>query len=122
MARDSVVPTDLSVGVVTTTPAGVAINPTNGANIPSPGPFRKLSVRVTNTAGASHIVTFRAGTYPGSMGAALGDLVVTVPATTGDVVLQLDGSRHVQADGSINVDFETGMTGFISVLRRSRYA
>jgi hypothetical protein len=56
------------------------------------------------------------------MGAALGDLVVTVPATTGDVVLQLDGSRHVQADGSINVDFETGMTGFISVLRRSRYA
>jgi len=122
MARDNVAITDLKVNAVTTTPAGTAINPANGATIAAPGPMRKVSVRVTNTAASPYAVTFRAGTYPTSMNASLGDLAVTVPATTGDVVLQLDGSRFQQDDGSVSVDFATGMTGFISVLRRSKYA
>lgn len=116
MPRDAVAHTALSASAATATPAGVAINVGNGANIPALRESRVV-LRVTNTAGAAKKVTIRAGVNPPALRAGLGDLVVEVPATTGDVLIPIESARHAQADGSINVDYEAGHTGALSAIR-----
>ena len=117
MARDAVAITLLALNAGTATPAGTAINTTNGANIAVGGKTRKLIVRVTNTiTNAAHTVTFRAGVYPPALQSPVGDLAISVPQS-GDVLIALESARFVQADGSINVDYDAGMTGIVSAHR-----
>lgn len=117
MARDAVAITDLTLDTAENTPAGTVIAPANGATIPAGGKTDNLLIRVTNTNAAEKDATIKAGSNPPAMRAGLGDLVIPVPATSGDVVIVIEGARFVQADGSISVDFETGMTGKISAIR-----
>jgi hypothetical protein len=117
MPRDAVAHTVLASGAATTTPAGVAINPANNASITSLKDGSRIAVRVTNTSAAERPVIFRAGVNPPALRAGLGDLTVKVPLTTGDVLVVLESARFAQADGSINVDYETGHTGAISAVR-----
>lgn len=120
MARDAVSVTDLTSGAGTTTPAGVAISPTNGANITAVKDTNRVVVRVTNTNGTDRVVTFKAGANPPAIRKGLGDLALTVPATTGDVLVVLESARFVKADGSIDVDFGASMAGKISAVRIPR--
>jgi hypothetical protein len=93
---------------------------TNGVSVTAAKPERTL-IRVANTEGSTNTVTVKAGAYPPAMAKSLGDLVVTVAATTGvQYIGPLEGGRFKQADGSIWLDFETGMTGTIDVLEVPR--
>lgn len=117
MARDAVTVTALSANALNTNPAGTAINTTNGANIAGVKAGDRLLVRITNTNGTNRVATIKAGVNPPAPRKGIGDLAVTVPATTGDVLLVLETARFLQADGSINVDFAASMAGIISAVR-----
>lgn len=122
MARDAVSITTLASGVAATQPAGTAITPANGANIANVGDTSRLLVRVTNTNGSDRVVTFKASTAAHALRKGLGDLAVTVPASTGDKLVVLESARFKKADGSIDVDFGASMAGVISAVRMPKGA
>ena len=92
---------------------------TNGVVVDNAKPELML-IRVTNTEGSTNVVTIRAGDNPPAMAAGLGDLAVTVAATTGvQYIGPFESGRFLQggADaGDLHIDFETGMTGAIDIL------
>lgn len=114
MPRDSVTITTPALNAGTDTPAGTTINTTNGAVIAAGGRTRKMLLRITNTNGSDRVATVKAGVGPR---AGIGDLAITVPATTGDVLVPVESARFGQANGDIYVDFAASMAGKISALR-----
>jgi threonine dehydratase len=89
---------------------------TNGVVINAAEPERTV-LRVTNTEGSTNVVTVRAGDYPPALAAGQGDLTVTVAATTGVQYLgPFESGRVLQGNGTMEIDFETGMTGAIDAL------
>jgi hypothetical protein len=89
---------------------------TNGVVINSAEPERTL-IRVTNTEGSTNVVTVRAGDNPPAHAAGQGDITVTVAATSGVQFLgPFESGRVLQNNGSMEIDFESGMTGAIDVL------
>lgn len=89
---------------------------TNGVVINSAEPERIL-IRVANTEGSTNTVTVQSGDNPPAHAAGQGDLVVTVAATSGvQFIGPLESGRFLQNDGTLEIDFETGMTGTIDVL------
>lgn len=92
---------------------------TNGVVVDSAKPELML-IRVTNTEGSTNTVTIKAGDNPPALAAGLGDLVVTVAATTGvQYIGPFESGRFLQGGsdmGDIHIDFETGMTGAIDIL------
>lgn len=117
MPRDAVAVTALASNAGTAEPAGTTITPANGANIANIGDASRIVVRVTNTNGTQRTVTFKAGANPPAVRSGIGDLAVTVPASTGVRLIVLETARFLKADGSIDVDFETSMAGVIQVLQ-----
>lgn len=95
---------------------------TNGVSVTGAIPEQTL-IRVANTEGSTNTVTVQSGANPPALAAGLGDLVVTVAATTGvQYIGPFEGGRFMQSDGSLWLDFETGMTGTIDVLTVPRNA
>lgn len=89
---------------------------TNGVVVNNAEPERTV-IRVTNTEASTNVVTVRKGDNPPALAAGLGDLAVTVAATTGHRYLgPFESGRFLQNDGSMEIDFETGMTGVIDIL------
>lgn len=117
MARDAVTVTTLASGVASTTPAGTAINTTNGAIIAAAGDTARLLIRITNTNGTNRVATVKAGVNPPAIRQGIGDLAITVPATTGDVSVVVESARFMQADGSLWIDFAASMAGICSAVR-----
>lgn len=117
MARDSVAITALALDGGVAEPSGTTIVPANGAAIAAGGNTRKLVIRVTNTHGSDHTVTVKAGANPPAFRQGLGDASVTVAATTGVQYLTVESARFIQSDGSIHLDFDTGMTGKVMAFR-----
>jgi hypothetical protein len=116
MPRDAIAITDLAVGAGTAQPAGTAINVANGGVINNVGDTSRLVIRVTNTAGAGKNVTIKAGVNPPAARKGLGDVVVQVP-TVSERLIVVESARHLQADGSIQLDYEAAMAGVASVVR-----
>jgi len=115
MARTNVPVTKIGYGALTNSGAGTALDPTNGHVESLKGiKTRKLFFRVTQTAGATKNLTINAGSskYP-AWKAAAGNLVVTLPATTGDVLFTIDPARHMQSDGTITLDLGAAAAGAI---------
>jgi hypothetical protein len=123
MARTALAYSALVANGSLTTPAGTTIDATlvtNGVKIVAGMPERTI-LRVTNTHGADHAVTIKAGAYPPAVAAGQGDLAVTVPATSGDVLIgPVESGRFLQSNGEIWVDFATGFTGTVTALRVPR--
>lgn len=133
MARTSVSPTLLVGESYIDIPAGTTINSTlvtNGVNVPlntetvPSGPAaRDTFLYITNTAGSDKNVTVRAGVGGGStpgpaFRSGIGDLVVPCHTASGGCLIgPLESARHAQLDGSINVDFATGLTGVLTVFQ-----
>lgn len=113
MARTALTKTSLSANAFTADAAGNAVDPTNGHTVASAVPERTL-FRFNNTTASPKAFTVKAGTYPPAIAAGLGDLVVTVPATTTQWVGPLESGRFLQSDGSLSVDVASGTTGTIS--------
>lgn len=122
MARTNLPLSVLVAGGGIADPAGTAIDQANGMNVvmstttipPAYDAYRGVFLRVANSAAGAHIVTIRAGVNPPSFRAPLGDLTVSIPATSTKWIGPLDMGRHAQQDDSINVDFDAGTTGTIT--------
>jgi len=121
MARDALARTVLTQNGKTNLATGLAINPTNGAVVAAavgPDTSNTLFLYVTNTAGADKTVTVKSGPNGGAGAATYrggsGDLTVTVTTASGGAIIgPLEATRFEQANGVINVDFQTGLTGAI---------
>jgi hypothetical protein len=124
MARTAVVPRALvkNSHLIGTTGATTIDSTlvTAGVTIANAKP-EKLVIRVANTEGSTNTVTIKAGANPPALRAAQGDLVVTVAATTGvEYIGPLESDKYLQADGSLSIDLETGMTGSLDALYMPR--
>lgn len=105
-----------------------AIDVANGMNvqtlsesIPAKGEAQDVILIVANTYTAAENVIVRAGAGPvPAFRASLGDLTVSVPASSTMILGPFETARFAQSDGSLNVDFGAGMTGTIEALRVSR--
>lgn len=117
MARDNVPVTDLSKNSMVDRGAGVTIVVANGAEIQCNGDTRGLFIEVTNTNGTDRVLTIKAGDLPPALLAGQGDLALTIPATSGDKLICLEGARFVQDDGKILVDFAASFAGVIRAFR-----
>lgn len=115
MARTVIPITDFSLNAAVATPAATTADQANGMYIDAKGSSRIL-VRVTNTfAGAKNFIA-RKGVQPPAQAATLGDLTVS-HAQNAEKWYMLHPERFVQADGTINIDFESGFTGNVTAYR-----
>lgn len=118
MPRTAVTVTLLNANAGTVEPAGTAADPTNGHSVDPAGPTDLVLIRVANTFAGAKNVTIKAGANPPALEAGQGDLVVSVPASTGVRWFgPLVSGRFIQANGLINVDLEAGMTGTVTAYR-----
>jgi len=89
---------------------------TNGVTIANARP-EQLIIRATNTEASTNTVTVLAGANPPAIRGGQGNLVVTIAATSGvQFIGPFESDKYLQADGSISLDFETGMTGSLDAL------
>lgn len=120
MARTAVTVTDLTGATSVANPAGTTADATNGHVITGTRP-EVLLLRVNNTAGGAKNVIVKAGAFPIAESSGQGDLTVSVPATTGSVLVgPLESARFLQNDGTLNVDLEAGFTGTVAALKVNR--
>jgi len=120
MARTAIVPRALiKNGNLNGATGAITIDATlvtNGATVAAAQPERTL-IRVTNTEASTNVVTIAAGDNPPALRAGQGALAVTVAASTGVQYLgPFESDKYLQDDGSMSIDFETGMTGAIDIL------
>ena len=123
MARTNLPVTNLVVNAKTAI-STTNIDQANGMNlalassaIPSAANTDKLVLVVDNTAAGAHNFILRAGaSNPPAFRAGLGDLTISVGATTTVYIGPFDYARFVQSDGSLNIDFDAGTTGTIQAL------
>lgn len=116
MARDAIPVVAGVVNAATAQGAGVAINTTNGGNLAAAGMTDTIVLIVDHTTVSDKVLTVKAGVYPPAFRQGIGDLALTITASTKQYIF-LEAARFVQADGSINVDFASGMTGTCFAVR-----
>lgn len=128
MARTNLPLSMLTPNNAIAAPAGTAVDVTNGMNvaiaantIPAAPDLDSLVLVVNNTFAGTKVVTIRAGVGGGvtpgpAFRAGMGDLAVTVAASSTAYIGPLDSSRFAQLDGSLSVDFAAGTTGTITAL------
>lgn len=119
MARTAVAYSNLVSNSNLADPGGTAVTSGagNGASIPDVSPNRRQSVpeltllRVTNGTGGSGTATVKAGTGPQpAIAAGLGDLAVTVGATTTLWIGPFESGRFIQSSGELIVETSVAMT------------
>ncbi len=113
MARTSVTPLELTAAGVAPTPTTIdSTLVTAGVTLPVGGLTHRIVLRVINTAATPKILTIQAGDPYYAHRAALGDIAITVPASSAELeIAGLEASRVVQTAGAVWVDFEAGFTG-----------
>ena len=116
MARTAIPVTALAADAGTV-PATTAVDPTNDHVVTPAGPTDRLLFHLKNTAGAGKTFTFKAGVNPPAFRKDLGDLIVSLAATTGEQFVVIESARFMQADGTLNLDVEAGATGNEAVYR-----
>lgn len=90
-------------------------DPTND-HVLTPGNTDKTLLIFRNTNGSDRVATVKAGDTGVSLRAPIGDLDITVPATTGERVVVLESARFTQADGTINIDLATSFAGSVTAI------
>jgi hypothetical protein len=122
MARTAVTVTTLTANTGVTEPAGTTADPTND-HVVSGVPLEELVIRLANTNGSDRVATIKAGDNPPAIAAGLGDLAITVPATSGVVwVGPLSSARFAQSDGTLEIDLATSFAGTVTAYRIPRTA
>jgi len=119
MARDAVTITPLPSNTVTAATA-TTIVVANGAIIDAKGDLQGLFLEITNTHGATKVVTIPKGVGHQAITAGQGDITYTIAATTGRALVNLEGARVCQEDGSVHVDFAADHAGVVSAYRIPR--
>jgi hypothetical protein len=120
MARTALTEQSISlVGAAVT--AGVTADPTNDHVFTPTAPLNEYIFRFTNTDSSARVATIVAGDNPPALSAGLGNLDISVPATTGDLwVGPLESARFMQSDGTILIDLAASYAGVISVYKLLR--
>lgn len=122
MARTAVTVTTLTANTGVTEPAGTTADPTND-HVVSGVPAEELILRFANTNGSDRVATIKAGDNPPALEAGLGDLDITVPATSGvRWVGPLTSARFAQDNGDINIDLAASFAGTVTAYRVPRTA
>jgi len=119
MARTEIPVTPLPVNAVTAA-VSTAIVQADGATILAKGDLQGLLVVVTQTDGTQRVMTILKGAGDQALTAGQGNIAYTVPATTGHVLVNLEGTRVCQADGNVHVDFAASFAGRIAAYRIPR--
>lgn len=94
-----------------TAAAGTAVDPTNGHVIAAGSDMRRILLHLKNTAVAAKNFTVKAGVNPPAFRGGVGDLIIAVPATSGERFVVLESARFAQANGDIWLDAEAAATG-----------
>jgi hypothetical protein len=119
--RTAITPTVLNREVYSANNVGVAIDQANGMTIANVEDLHRYVIIATATAAGNMIV--RAGVdYEGggfALKAGQGDLTQAFALNDRRVVV-VDGARHLQADGSVSIDFAAGVTGTIAAFKVPR--
>lgn len=123
MARTAIPVTNLVVNAKTAI-STTNIDQANGMNlalasnaIPPVANTSNLVLVVNNTAAGAHNFILRKGaSNPPAFRAPLGDLTISVSATTTVYIGPFDFARFTQSDGSLNIDFDAGTTGTVQAL------
>lgn len=98
------------------------LSATNDHVITRADPERTILV-VTNTdSGGAHTVTVKAGTNPPAMAAGQGDVTFSVAASSSAYFGPFESGRHLNGDGTVLIDIESGHTGTITALHVPRSA
>lgn len=122
MARTAVTVTTLAANAGVAEPAGTTADPTND-HVVSGIPAEELILRFANTNGTDRVATIVAGDNPPADAAGIGNLAVTVPATSGVMwVGPLTSARFVQDNGDIHIDLATSFAGTVTAYRVPRTA
>lgn len=119
MARTAVTYSSLVANSSLADPAGTTADPTNGHTIAASEPERTL-LRVKNTDTSAHNVTIRAGAYPPALASVQGDLVISCGASSTLWLGPFESGRFIQKDGSLSVDFASGLAGTITAFLTPR--
>jgi hypothetical protein len=104
------------------TNAGTTADPTNDHVVDLGGhPLEDFEFRFTNTNGTDRVATIVAGDSPPALSAGLGNLDITVPATSGDMtVAGLESARYLQSDGTVHIDLAASFAGAVRAFRFPR--
>ena len=122
MARTAVTVTTLTANTGVTEPAGTTADPTND-HVVAGIPAEELILRFANTNGSDRVAIIKAGDSTPALEAGLGDLDITVPATTGvRWVGPLTSARFAQDNGDINIDLAASFAGTVTAYRIPRTA
>jgi hypothetical protein len=125
VSRTAVSYTALVANAYLADPAGTTIDSTlvtAGVTIANAVPEETV-IRVANTFAGTKVVTIGAGDSPPSTYAGQGAITGTVAASTGVGTFgPFTSARVLKSDGSMTVDFASGMTGTITVFRVPRTA
>ena len=100
--------------------AGVAIDATNSHVLTVASPLDSYIIRINNTTAGTKVATIKKGAMSPADASGQGDLAVSCTNAQVKFVGPLESARFIQADGSLNIDIEAGMTGFIQVFRIPR--
>lgn len=120
MARTAVPYSTLVANSNLTDPAGTALDATNDHVIAAAVPENTI-LRVTNTNGSDRVITILAGDSPPALASGLGNLDVTVAATTGvQWIGPFESGRFLQNDGTMHIDVAASMTGTITAFKTTR--
>lgn len=118
MARTAVAVTALTANDKTAVPTATSLDPTNGHSVA--GAFAKnehILLYVAHSTASSKVLTIKAGAKPPAERSDLGDLAITLSASTTYVIGPLEAARFAQADGSLNIDVAASATGTIGCVR-----
>lgn len=120
MARTAVTYSSLAANSNLSDPAGTTLDATNDHVIAAAKPELTI-LRVTNTNGTDRIITIKAGDSPPALAQGLGDLAVTVAATSGVQWLgPFESGRFLQSDGTMEIDVVASHTGTITAFLMTR--
>lgn len=120
MARTAVAYSALVANSNLSDPAGTTLDATNDHVINAAQPENTI-LRVTNTNGTDRIITIVAGPNPPALAAGLGNLDVTVAATSGvQWIGPFESGRFLQADGTMLINVVTSHTGTITAFKTTR--
>lgn len=125
MARVALTLTTLTKDAGTTNPTGTTADPTNDHVLTLSGKecLEEIFIRFNNTNGTERVATIVAGDNPPASAAGLGNLDVTVPATTGSVLVgPLESARFLQDDGTLQIDLAASFAGTVAAIRIPRTA
>jgi hypothetical protein len=121
MPRTAVTVTALPAGSAIAESAGTTADPTNDHVVTPTGPLEDLVLVFKNTNGSARTATILKGDSPPALSAGQGDLVISVPATSGvRMITGLESARYLHADGTIEIDLETSFAGTVHAYQKGR--